>query len=184
MIRRLRLRWVLLGLIALVSAGSAFGLGHSPAPTKNIGAILSSDSQCTAEVGVGLVVDFGQLNGNPRAVQACVKATPKMSGWSLLESAGVSPEGTKTYPAGFVCRLEGLPTTEAEPCDTTPDQRVGNWAYFYANPSTDFKWQYSAVGAASRTPKCGEVDGWRFESAGESATKPPALPATSHGCDD
>ena len=82
--RRLRLRWVLLGLIALVAAGSAFGLGHSPAAPANIGAILRSDSQCTAQVGVGLVVDFGQLEGNPTAVQACVKATPKLSGCCLL----------------------------------------------------------------------------------------------------
>ena len=148
-------RAVLLFLLAIVAIGSVMTTTNSsPSPESRV-----ADGPCS-EDGTTLVIEFGPLEQG--SIVRCVEDFSG-NGWELFEAAELYVEGTADYPNSFVCRIENLPSSEVEPCDGTPSAQTGSWIYFVANADDEPRnWQRSPVGAASRTPKCGDSEAWVF----------------------
>ena len=148
-------RAVLLILLAIVAIGSVTTTSNNSKST----ATNAVDGSCS-EDGTTLVIEYGPLE--QVTIVRCVQDFSG-NGWELFEAAELSVEGTADYPNSFVCRIQGLPSTEVEPCDGTPSAQTGSWIYFVANADDEPRnWQRSPVGAASRTPKCGDSEAWVF----------------------
>lgn len=150
---------VLFSLIALVAIGGLV--------VPNIATDNNRDSPTAGackERGTTVVIDFGQsfkLDGAQlEPIVRCV-TTAGLTGWDLLDAAGLEVTGTSEYPASFVCRINDYPSKQLEDCQGTPGFANGSWSYFYATAATQ-GWRRSPVGAATRLPKCGEVEGWLF----------------------
>ena len=162
---KISLRTVLIALVVLVAAGGV--ISTVPSEQKSDGTqneVLQR--QCSEGEGVSLVVDFGTSSGK-NIGEFCVKNF-EATGWDLLAAAGLNAQGTSEYPTGFVCRLDNWPSEADQPCTKTPTNAQGTWAYFNSKSNA---WQFSAQGASSRKPACGEVDGWRFVEPGEVASQ-------------
>ena len=171
---RIRLRWVLVALVALVALGGMI----SRVPNIDLGFYSSKD--CSVQ-STTLLVDFG-TGATPQSSLRCASNFTG-TGWQLFAATGTRVEGTNQYPTGFVCRIEQTPSAAAEPCVSTPDAKTGHWAYFYATAADGPVWHYSLQGAAMRKPKCGDWDGWRFILPGENAaTTPPRQEPAPYSC--
>ena len=147
-------RAVLISLVALVAIG---GLVVPNLPTASPNGDSASGA-CTSS-GISLVVDFGS-DSKIQPVIRCVRGLD-LSGWQILEQAALRVEGTSEYPKAFVCRINDWPSEIAEDCMGTPGLTGGSWVYFYSKPGNN-GWHRSPVGAATRKPLCGEVEGWLF----------------------
>jgi len=152
-------RAVLISLIAIVAVGGLVvpNLQNEP---MSVGSIqnVSQDGTCIKN-GTTLIVDFGE-ESTLLPIQKCVVAEG-VSGWQVLQSAGLQVSGTAEYPNSFVCRINNWPSQKTEDCAGTPGLLGGSWVYFYSKPGSD-GWLRSPVGAATRKPICGEVEGWLF----------------------
>lgn len=158
-------RIALIALVLLVAIGGAFSLSSSnqaqqPDADKAVEENYSL-GECT-ENGVSLVVDFGSASELDPIVR-CAQDF-EGSGWEIFQAVGLNVRGTVQYPIGFVCQIEGEP--QAEDCLDTPSYSDGSWGYYILKSESG--WQVSGIGSASRQPKCGEAEGWRFLGAGES----------------
>lgn len=152
-------RAVLISLIAIVAVGGLVvpNLQNGPATVKSIRNI-SEDGACT-KGGITLIVDFGKET-NLVPIRKCVVAEG-LSGWQVLQQAGLQVSGTAEYPNSFVCRINYWPSQKTEDCAGTPGLLGGSWVYFYSKPGSN-GWLRSPVGAATRKPLCGEAEGWLF----------------------
>ena len=160
-------RAVLLFLLAIVAIGSVTTTTNSSPSTAS----RVVDGLCS-EDGTTLVIEYG-----PLVQESIVRCVQNFSGtgWDLFEAAELNVEGTADYPNSFVCRIQDLPSSEAEPCDGTPNGQTGSWIYFVANADDKpRKWQRSPVGASGRTPKCGDSEAWVFskDATASPTTKP------------
>jgi hypothetical protein len=153
---KISLRTVLIALVVLVAAGGV--IGTVPSDTNKVTGKNFSTGQCQEQNGVSLVVDFGKSSLR-EPLQLCAKDF-KATGWDIFAAAGLSVEGTSEYSTGFVCRLDGWPSAEKQPCTKTPTSVQGTWAYFVAEAEKG--WQFSGQGASMRKPSCGSVEGWSF----------------------
>lgn len=147
-------RAVLISLVALVAIG---GLVVPNLPVERV-EVTSESGACTS-IGTSLIVDFGSASKIQPMVR-CVTDSG-ITGWQALELAGLKVLGTAEYPNAFVCRINSFPSEEKEDCAGTPGLIGGSWVYFYSKPGSN-GWLRSPVGAASRKPLCGEVEGWLF----------------------
>ncbi len=111
-------------------------------------------STCTTNAGVLVVVDFRALGGNVQ--RGC--APDPGTGLAALDAAGFESTGTRRDGPGFVCRIDGRPSSD--PCVNTPPASA-YWSYWHANAGQQ-SWSYSSLGAASYRPKAGSVDAWVF----------------------
>mgnify|MGYP000069397366 FL=1 len=148
-------RAVLISLIAIVAVSGLVVPNLQNGPTTNSN---SANGACTKQ-GTTLIVDFGK-ESNLAPIQKCVVAN-ELSGWQFLQHAGLQVAGTSEYPNSFVCRINDWPSQKVEDCAGTPGLVGGSWVYFYSKPGSD-GWLRSPVGAATRKPICGEVEGWLF----------------------
>lgn len=155
---RLSLRSVLIALIALVAVGGLIAALDSKRSVSNA---LSS----TGKGSVQLVVEFGK-DSNMRNIDVQVTDFAG-TGWQLLEQAGFDVEGTADYPTSFVCRLDGWPTHQMEPCVNGPYGRTGHWSYWVTNAELGNGWIMSGIGAAAHRSKCGQSEAWIWVPAGE-----------------
>ncbi|WP_299447137.1 hypothetical protein [uncultured Phycicoccus sp.] len=130
-------------------------------------AVPAQAAACSGTSGVTVVVDFG---GSTQV--RCAPGDPS-SGLDALGKAGFAITYVQTQP-GFVCRIDGFPGSD--PCRNTPPSSA-YWSYWHAERGGS--WTYSSVGAGSRNPKPGTVEGWSFGSGGQPGTAPPAPTATS-----
>jgi hypothetical protein len=170
-------RAVLLFLLAVVAIGS-FTTTSTISPTTSSGTNLPQnvDGACSDD-GITLIVEFGPLDLG--SLTRCVQDFSGNS-WELFEAAELTVEGTANYPDSFVCRIQDSPSADDEPCDGTPNVQTGSWVYFVANAGDEpRKWQRSPVGAASRTPKCGDSEAWVF-AINSSAS--PQIPPSINDC--
>jgi hypothetical protein len=151
----------------LVAALALFAIGISmpvaPAPAH---AARWADGPCTDNVGITVVIDFQELGGGVNV--RCVPG-PVASGLDALDKAGIAWEGTRRFP-GFVCRIAGLPGVDDEPCGNTPPA-TAYWSYWIA--SRGGSWCYSSLGAGSRTPPPGTIEGWSFSLGRVAVDTPP-----------
>jgi hypothetical protein len=173
---RLFVRLSLLGLVLLVAIGFAINLNQSQAIEESIP--VSVETGMCLDAGTSLVVDFGSGSDKPTETK-CVQNFKGYS-WDFFEAAGLEVSGTDKYPVGFVCRIEGLPSEDEEPCADTPGTKNGSWAYFLGDEKN--KWQYSPIGASTHKVKCGVSEGWRFLLPGEPIQTPPRISLNSYAC--
>jgi len=165
----------LIALVILAVLGSVYygffanakpAADASPAASNPAASSSALDRACAENEGVTVVVDFGTSSD----LEPVTKCVPDFAGtgWAALEAAGLNPEGTDEFPSGFVCRIDGVPTTAEQDCADTPTYAEGNWAYYFATVESD-GWMISGAGSAMRSPECGTVEGWRFIENGESS---------------
>lgn len=111
---------------------------------------------CLDAGGVTVVVDFQELGGQT-IVRCAVGA--QATGLAALKAAGIEVTGTNRWGESFVCRLEGKPGPDREPCVDTPPTSA-YWSYWHAPDGGS--WTYSQQGATYRTPPAGSFEGWSF----------------------
>ncbi|MDX3662602.1 hypothetical protein PV646_35335 [Streptomyces sp. ID05-26A] len=120
--------------------------------------------------GVTVVVDYRGLGGGVQ--QGCAPGSPA-SGIAALTAAGFG----YTYAsrqAGFVCRINGKPGTDADKC-VNASPATAYWSYWHAPAGGS--WVYSNQGAATFVPGRGTVEGWAFGAGEQPGIAPPAAPA-------
>jgi hypothetical protein len=133
----------------------------APAPAADAAA-------CSGSSGVTVVVDFGSLGG----IQVGCAAGRPGSGLAALHSAGFSTTGTQHDGPGFVCRINGAPSSD--PCVRTPPASR-YWSYWHAEAGKP--WAYSSSGAGVSDPMPGTTEGWSFGAGARPGIAPPAAPA-------
>ena len=165
-------RSVLLFLLAIVAIGT-FTTTSNTEPSTGSRVV---NGPCS-EIGTTLIVEYGSLGQS--SIVRCVQDFSGNS-WELFDAAKLTVEGTANYPDSFVCRIQDLPSAEDEPCDGIPNAQAGSWVYFVANADDEpRKWQRSPVGAASRTPKCGDSEAWVFT---RDSSASPKIPPNTNEC--
>jgi hypothetical protein len=142
---------------AFVGAATIVALFVPAAPTH----ADDANQECTDGQGVTIVVDFQELGGG---VNVRCAPQPIRTGFDVFRNAQVSYEQYR----GFICRIAGLP--ENGPCDHYPPADA-YWVYWTAEPGG--QWTYSSLGAGSRTPPPGSLDGWSFAKNRDSSNRPP-----------
>lgn len=180
--KQIPLRPVLVGLIALVAIIGAFSFFTNDSTNEKAQesefAISAIDGPCVGS-GVTLTVDFGKSSGI-ESVTKCAKDFTG-SGWDLPTATGVKVEGSKKYPIGFACRINGYPAEEVQSCGSKPTYNLGYWSYFQANSLGPSTWRLSDVGAAETKPECGDFEAWVFVE-NDDPNALPVLPAAAFIC--
>ncbi|MBK6856704.1 MAG: hypothetical protein IPG97_09210 [Microthrixaceae bacterium] len=169
--------------LALLVAVVASPLGASPvrrsAPATSGAAEgagrAAANEACSTPDGVTVVIDFQDLGGgvNVRCAPGAVG-----SGLDALDRAGISYQTALRSP-GFVCRIAGLPADD--PCHVASPASA-YWSYWIAGRGGT--WCYSNLGAGSRTPPPGSIEGWSFSLHRSGRSTPPprfAVPAPFPG---
>ncbi|WP_345025857.1 hypothetical protein, partial [Streptomyces sedi] len=127
---------------------------------------------CPDASGVTVVVDFRELGGG--RVVRCAHG-PQADGLAALRNAGFTVAGTNRWGDAFICRINGRPGVDSEPCVDTPPS-TAYWSYWHAGDGEN--WTYSQRGATYRTPPEGSFDGWSFSLNQEEGSAPaPGLAA-------
>ncbi|MYW01105.1 flagellar hook-length control protein FliK, partial [Streptomyces sp. SID3343] len=122
---------------------------------------------CPDASGVTVIVDFRELGGT-----TIVRCAPgdQATGHAALRNAGIEIAGTTRWGEAFVCRIEGKPGPNSEPCIDTPPA-TAYWSYWHApNNGT---WTYSQWGVMNRKPPPGSFEGWSFSKNKTETTNPP-----------
>jgi hypothetical protein len=172
-VRRSRSRaWATAAILATVApAAVALGAAGAEASSAAVLAPAATSGPCpTADHGVTVVVDLAAFGGG--VVTRCAPGAPS-SGFAALRDAGftITPVSSNH---GFLCRIDGLPGPEADPCQEIPPASA-YWSYHLADRGGT--WQASTRGAGNRTPPPGSVEGWAFGSGSPPSVPPPPPPA-------
>ncbi|QBX54274.1 hypothetical protein EXE58_01500 [Nocardioides seonyuensis] len=150
-------------LRALAATALAAGGAVMVAPAPAGAATCSGD-------GVSVVVDYRELGGT--TVTACAPDGAGKSAAAIFAEAGVQVSYASRQP-GFVCRVNGVPTSD--PCvNTSPtDAFWGLWWSDGARP-----WTYSSSGVGSLTVPAGGSIGWSWQQDREAGgAVPPGVAA-------
>ncbi len=141
--------------VALVAAAASLAV---PSPAAYA-------APCTGDSGVTVVVDFNGLGGGVQ--QVCVSGGGGDAASSLFPTAGFPLSYASRQP-GFVCRVNGVPTSD--PCvNTAPADAF--WGLWWSDGDAS-SWTFSSLGAGSlNIPDGGMV---AFSWDGESGTAPPS----------
>ncbi len=150
------LRGAVSALVLLV-AGPGFVLGSAPA---------AGAATCTSSGGVSVVVDYRELGGG--TVTACASDGGGKSATAIFASVGVDL-GYATRQPGFVCRVNGAPTSD--PCvNASPSDAY--WGLWWADGSKA-AWTYSSYGVGSLTVPAGGSVGWSWQQDRAAGTSVP-----------
>lgn len=76
--------------------------------------VTESKNEC-----INIYVDYGKLDNNTKSTK-CVKADDEMNALSVLKVANYKIEGTVKYGDSVVCRVNDLPNSSVESCQTMP----------------------------------------------------------------
>ncbi|WP_425518040.1 hypothetical protein [Polymorphospora rubra] len=148
-------------LAALLLAGAGATVGAAPAHAAG------TAGYCPDANGVTVIVDFRELGG--ATIIRCAPGN-QATGLAALKNAGIQITGTARWGEGFICRIEGRPGPQSEPCIDTPPASA-YWSYWHApNGGT---WSYSQFGVLNRTPPPGSFEGWSFSKDRTSSSSPP-----------
>ncbi|MBQ1083818.1 ABC transporter substrate-binding protein [Nocardiopsis sp. B62] len=168
---------------ALVVLGAAGGAVLAEPAADGVLAIDHSrgtPGHCPDADGVTVVIDFQELGG-----ETIVRCAPgdQETGHSALKNAGIEITGTNRWGEAFICRIEGKPGPDTEPCIDTPPASA-YWSYWHA--PNDGTWTYSQWGVMNRKPPPGSFEGWSFSlNRSEDGNPPPRVdpvrPANSGG---
>ncbi|WP_293785376.1 hypothetical protein [uncultured Aeromicrobium sp.] len=147
-------------LCAVALALSGLVITASPAAAQD---------QCEGPADVPILIDYGSLAGAPTTV--CAQGAAGMRALDALTMAGIEIEGTAEYGDSVVCRVNGLPDEEAEPCTGMPSADA-YWAFYVATEGTP--WQYAESGVSEQVLNEGDFVALSFQEGGESV---PTMPA-------
>lgn len=125
-----------------------------------------SAGYCPDGNGVTVVVDYRDLGGG-KVVRCAAGEQP--TGLDALENAGFTITGTVRWGKGFVCRINGRPAVDDEPCLDTPPASA-YWSYWHSPDGGD--WTYSNLGVKNRKPPPGSFEGWAFSTDGGEGDAP------------
>ncbi len=155
----------------LLAAILAVGFLLVPGPPPAAG----FDGPCPGTTGVTVVVDYQGLGGG--VVVQCAGGSPA-TGFKALIAAGFDIEEVRNVP-GFLCRIDGSPGLDRDPCINTPPASA-YWSYWHA--ARGGAWSSSQEGGKTWRPPAGSVDGWSFSDDGSPGeASPPRIdpPAAS-----
>jgi hypothetical protein len=114
---------------------------------------------------VDLYIDFGD-----RKVSQCVSAGDNTPAYDILKNGRIETEGTNKYGLQVICRVNGFPSREVEPCDTMPSDKA-YWAIILRDKRNIFnlfpKYGWAEVGAEEITLDPGQSLGLIFVKDGE-----------------
>ncbi|MGC0417397.1 hypothetical protein [Embleya sp. AB8] len=132
---------------------------------------------CPDGNGVTVVIDFQELGGT--TIVRCARGD-QATGHAALKNAGIEIAGVARWGEAFICRIEGKPGANSEPCIDTPPASA-YWSYWHA--PNGGSWTYSQWGVLNRKPPLGSFEGWSFAKNKTETTNPPprvapARPAT------
>jgi hypothetical protein len=145
----------LLVVLALTGcAGTTSGAASTPTPSA------STAGPCT---DVTVTVDFGTLDHKP--VTACA---PAGLASDVLKAAKLTTAGTTDYGDQVVCRVDDLPSPDAESCATLPS--AAYWA-LWVKDSSSGKWDYAQEGVATLQLTAGQSLGLVY-TVGDDTTPP------------
>ncbi len=167
---RISLRAVLVSLIALVAIGGAFATlpeaKHPSSSNKPSASFVLGKTYCPFDStsGVSEFIDFGP----GKKVESFCAFNFSGTGWDLISRAA-KVEGTRDYEVGFVCRIDGWPTKDAQNCQDTPTYAEGSWAYFLSNKNGS--WSFSGTGSSMHRPACGTSEAWLWVAGGQDPTQ-------------
>lgn len=153
-----------LAVAALLTAAAGVGV-FTPAPAQA--------SVCSSASGVTVVVDGGELGGGVMSV--CDPDGGGKSATALFTSNGWSLTYVQRQP-GFVCRIDGRPAPEDDPCVNTPPADA-YWGLFWSD-GTSGSWSYASEGAGSLTVPDGGYVGFAWQ--GSSSKSPPGVTPRKH----
>lgn len=112
----------------------------------------SSPSALSECAGVRVVVDFAELG--PEPIDECVTSDGDIGATELVDTLGLSTEGTAAYGNAVLCRLDGFPAADTpvdingtdyfESCESMPSAD----AYWAVWVNTGAGWEYASVGFA------------------------------------
>lgn len=139
----------------------------SGAHSSTARAAKGSSGYCTGGSGVTVVVDFQELGGG--TVVRCAPGS-QSTGLSALKNAGFRIAGTNRWGESFICRIQGRPGPDSEPCIDTPPTSA-YWSYWHS--SNGGSWKYSQSGVTNRTPPQGSFEGWSFSKDKSQSSSPP-----------
>ncbi len=133
--------------------------------------------RCGEHSGVLVAVDFAPWGGP--VTRGCDAATT--TGLAALGAAGFAITGVAAYGDAFVCRIDDLPGSAQESCETTPPADA-YWSFWYADADQS-AWHYSAQGASTFVPAPGSVEAWVFGATDTAGTDgaPVFTPAAVRG---
>lgn len=154
--------------VILTMTATTVALGAASAP--------SGAAACSSSSGVSVIVDFGSAGGGVQT--ACVAGGADVPADQVIASAGFALTWVSRQP-GFICRINGVPTTD--PCVNTPPPDA-YWGIFWSD-GKDGTWHYSDFGATGLQVPGGGYIGVSWQSGtrrepGQAATAHPVVTAT------
>lgn len=123
------------GLLFVIATGLVIG---------GLSVVNNSNDSC-----VNLYVDYGQLDNGAKLTK-CIDVSTKTNALDLLKSANLTIEGTKKYGDGVVCRVNGLPNSTIESCESMPSEKA-YWAIIIKEkqvlplPTKEWGWGQLAI---------------------------------------
>jgi hypothetical protein len=160
------LRKITLALVALLVLS-----GCAPQHTKDAQQKYLITGKCA---GIEVVVNYGLLSEGERKA-TCVKTETELPAKEALAKAGITTEGTKTYPDLIVCRVNGLPSAterftvpgeepHLESCDNMPPA-FAYWGLWVKSSDKD-EWGYASEGVGTLKVAPGQSLGLVFTTGG------------------
>ncbi|GCD97690.1 flagellar hook-length control protein FliK [Embleya hyalina] len=157
----------LVGALALLALPATAQITVNAPAAYAIDPTKGSAGVCPNANGVTVIVDFQELGG--ATLTRCAPGD-QATGLAALKNAGFQIQGTNRWGEAFICRIEGKPGVDTEPCVNTPPASA-YWSYWHApNNGT---WTYSSWGASARKPPLGSFEGWSFSKDKTDTTNPP-----------
>jgi len=121
---------------------------------------------CPDANGVTVIIDFQELGGT--TIVRCARGE-QATGHAALKNAGIEIGGVARWGESFICRIEGKPGPNSEPCIDTPPASA-YWSYWHA--PNGGAWTYSQWGVMNRKPPLGSFEGWSFSKDKTETTNP------------
>lgn len=158
------------GAAALMLAGCATTPAADPAVSES--AAVSTPAAATECAGVRVVVEFGELGGDP--IDACADTSTEITAVEAFQLAGVELTEGQAHP-GAICRVEGEPGADVE-LSYNGEVYVEDcaalgpvWAYWGLFVDSGEGWSYAEEGAATQpvAPGEGVAFAWQFGDTAE-----------------
>lgn len=138
------------------------------APTAHaVDTATGTPGYCPDANGVTVVIDFRELGGT--TIVRCARGD-QATGHAALKNAGIEIAGVARWGEAFICRVEGKPGANSEPCIDTPPASA-YWSYWHS--PNGGSWTYSQWGVMNRKPPLGSFEGWSFSKNKTATTNPP-----------
>ncbi len=134
---------------------------------------LCAPSAPAGHVRIAVIVDYGTEPGAPGSASVrCLTVPDGTTGGQLLKQrAELLGTALPSYAtSGLLCTLDGFPRNDE--CGAASGDEFRYWSYW---SGTSGSWVYGQGNPFTRRLRDGDIEGWRFVSAAESAAPPPRV---------